>query len=37
MDKTATVRRHMQEILKYFEIATHTEAVFAVRQQALVG
>ena len=32
-----TVRRHMQEILKYFEVATRAEAVFAARQQALVG
>ena len=32
-----TVRRHMQEILKYFQVATRAEAVFAARQQALVG
>ena len=32
-----TVRRHMQEILKYFDVATRAEAVFAARQQALVG
>lgn len=32
-----TVRRHMQEILKYFEVATRAEAVFAARQRALVG
>ena len=32
-----TVRRHMQEILKYFKVATRAEAVLAARQQALVG
>ena len=32
-----TVRRHMQEILKYFQVATRAEAVLAARQQALVG
>ena len=32
-----TVRRHMQEILKYFHVTTRAEAVFAARQQALVG
>lgn len=32
-----TVRRHMQEILKYFQVPTRAEAVFAARQQALVG
>ena len=32
-----TVRRHMQEVLKYFQVATRAEAVFAARQQALVG
>lgn len=32
-----TVRRHMQEILKYFEVATRAEAVLAARRQALVG
>lgn len=32
-----TVSCYMQEILKYFEIATRTEAVFAARQQALEG
>ncbi len=32
-----TVRRHMQEILKYFGVATRAEAVYAARLQALVG
>ena len=32
-----TVRRHMQEILKYFQVATRAEVVVAARQQALVG
>lgn len=32
-----TVRRHMQEILKHFKVATRAEAVLAARQQALVG
>lgn len=32
-----TVRRHMQEILKYFKVSTRAEAVLAARQQALVG
>jgi hypothetical protein len=32
--KMATVRRYMQEILKYFKIATRTEPLFAARQQA---
>lgn len=32
-----TVRRHVQDILEYFEVANRAEAVFAARQQALVG
>lgn len=32
-----TVRRHMQEILKFFQVATRAEAVFTARQRALVG
>ena len=32
-----TVRRHMQEILKFFQVASRAEAVFAARQRAMVG
>ena len=32
-----TVRRHVQEILKYFQVATRAEAVFAARKLAMVG
>ncbi len=32
-----TVRRHVQDILEYFQVANRAEAVFAARQQALVG
>lgn len=32
-----TVRRHVQEILKYFQVATRAEAVFAGRKLAMVG
>lgn len=32
-----TVRRHVQDILEYFQVVNRSEAVFAARQQALVG
>lgn len=32
-----TVRRHVQDILEYFQVVNRAEAVFAARQQALVG
>jgi DNA-binding NarL/FixJ family response regulator len=32
-----TVRRHVQDILEYFHVANRAEAVFAARQQSLVG
>ena len=32
-----TVRRHVQDILEFFGVASRTEAVFAARCQALVG
>ncbi len=32
-----TVRRHVQDILEYFQVINRAEAVFAARQQALVG
>ena len=32
-----TVRRHVQDILEYFQVANRAEAVFAARQQSLVG
>ena len=31
-----TVRRHVQDILEYFQVVNRAEAVFAARQQALV-
>jgi len=31
-----TVRRHVQDIFAYFEVATRTEAVFAARRQRMV-
>lgn len=31
-----TVRRHVQDILEYFQVVNRSEAVFAARQQALV-
>jgi DNA-binding NarL/FixJ family response regulator len=32
-----TVRRHVQDILEHFQVANRAEAVFAARQQSLVG
>ena len=32
-----TVRRHVQDILEYFQAVNRSEAIFAARQQALVG
>jgi DNA-binding NarL/FixJ family response regulator len=32
-----TVRRHVQDILEYFQAVNRHEAIFAARQQALVG
>ena len=32
-----TVRRHVQDILEYFQVSTRAEAVFVARQQRLVG
>ena len=32
-----TVRRHVQDILEFFGVASRTEAVFAARCQILVG
>jgi DNA-binding NarL/FixJ family response regulator len=32
-----TVRRHVQDILEYFQVVNRSEAVFAARQQALVS
>ena len=32
-----TVRRHVQDILEYFQVANRAEAVFAARQQSLVA
>jgi DNA-binding NarL/FixJ family response regulator len=32
-----TVRRHVQDILEYFQVASRAEAVFAARNQRLLG
>lgn len=32
-----TVRRHVQDILEFFEVVSRAEAVFAARRQGLVG
>ena len=32
-----TVRRHVQDILEFFQVVNRSEAVFAARRQALVG
>lgn len=32
-----TVRRHVQDILEYFQISSRAEAVFAARRQGLIG
>jgi DNA-binding NarL/FixJ family response regulator len=32
-----TVRRHVQDILEYFQVASRAEAVFAARNQGLLG
>lgn len=32
-----TVRRHVQDILEYFQMSSRAEAVFAARRQGLVG
>jgi DNA-binding NarL/FixJ family response regulator len=32
-----TVRRHVQDILEFFQVVSRTEAVFAARRQGLIG
>ncbi|HEY8095659.1 MAG TPA: response regulator transcription factor [Methylobacter sp.] len=32
-----TVRRHVQDILEFFQVVSRTEAVFAARSQGLIG
>jgi DNA-binding NarL/FixJ family response regulator len=32
-----TVRRHVQDILEFFDASSRTEAVFAARDRGLIG